>query len=54
MFFTLKKQFPEVDLTTLSKDDILKNEYPVRTVVESMKSGMLQDILEAGMLTGKF
>jgi hypothetical protein len=50
MMWALKKQIPEIDLTILTKDDILKHEYPVRTVVEAMQAGLLMHIEEASML----
>ncbi len=51
MMFALKRQIPEVDLSTITKDDILKQEYPVITVVDAMLVGLLLVIPEAGMLT---
>jgi hypothetical protein len=53
MMWALKKQFPEIDLTILTREDILKHEYPVRTVVEAMKEGLLLEIEEASMLEHK-
>jgi hypothetical protein len=53
MMWKLKSQFPEIDLVTLTKDDILKHEYPVLSIVESMQSGMLQDIPEGRVLEHK-
>jgi hypothetical protein len=51
MMFALKKQIPEIDLSTITKEDILKHEYPVITVVEAMKAGLLLNIPEASILT---
>jgi hypothetical protein len=49
--WALKKQFPEIDLSVLTKEDILQHEYPVRTVVEAMEAGYLLMISEAKMLS---
>jgi hypothetical protein len=51
MMWALKKQIPEIDLSTITKEDILKHEYPVRTVVEAMEAILLPNIEEAQMLT---
>jgi hypothetical protein len=51
MMWKLKGQFPEIDLVTLTKEDILKHEYPVRSVFESMQNGLLTNIPEASILT---
>jgi hypothetical protein len=53
MMFALKKLIPDADLATITRDDILKHEYPVRTVLEAMKNGLLLDIPEASMLEHK-
>jgi hypothetical protein len=53
MLWKLKHQFPEIDLATITKDDILKNEYLVRTVIEAMDAGLLIQIDEANMLDSK-
>jgi hypothetical protein len=50
MIWNLKKQMPEIDLLILCRNDILKNEYPVRTVAEAMKTGLLLKIEEAMIL----
>jgi hypothetical protein len=49
----IENQFSEIDLVTLTREDILKKEYPVRSIVESMQAGMLQDIPEAMVLDKK-
>jgi hypothetical protein len=51
MMWTLKKKFPEIDLETITREDIIKHEYPIRTVAEAMASGVLLHIVEAMMLT---
>ncbi|HNW99975.1 MAG TPA: hypothetical protein PLE74_01645 [Candidatus Cloacimonadota bacterium] len=53
MMYGLQKKVPEIDLSTLTLDDILNNEYPVRNVVEAMQNGLLPGIPEAMMLTNK-
>jgi hypothetical protein len=50
MMFALKKLFLDIDLNTLTKDDILKNEYPVMTVVGAMGAGLLFAIPEGSIL----
>ncbi len=51
MMWSLKKQHPEIDLATLTREDILQNGYLVRTIVEAMQNGLLLEIEEASMLT---
>jgi hypothetical protein len=51
MMFALKKLIPDVDLATITKEDILKNEYPVCSIAQAMEEGLLLDIPEANMLT---
>lgn len=41
MMFALKKKYPETDLSTITIDDVLKNEYPIRTISEAMKNDLL-------------
>ena len=53
MMWALKKQIPEIDLSTITKDDILKNEYPVCSVVQAMDAGLLPNIDERVMLINK-
>jgi hypothetical protein len=53
MMWSLKKRFTEIDLSTLTRDDILKNEYPVCSVVQAMDAGLLLKIEEGVMLTSK-
>jgi hypothetical protein len=53
MMWKLKHLYPEIDMATITKEDILKNEYPVRTVRESMENGLLLEIPEAMMLEHK-
>ncbi len=50
MMWALEKQSPEIALLTITREDILKHEYPIRSIVEAMKSGMLFNIPEASML----
>jgi hypothetical protein len=50
MMWKLKSQFPEIDLVTLTKEDILNQGYPSRTVAEAMKAGLLLEIEEGKML----
>ncbi len=51
MLWSLKKQHPEMDLATLTRQDIISNQYPVKSVVEAMNAGLLTVIEEANMLT---
>jgi|WetSurMetagenome_2_1015567.scaffolds.fasta_scaffold448000_1 hypothetical protein len=53
MMWALKRQIPEIDLSTITKDDIMKHEYHVRTVLEAMKAGLLLKIPEANILEHK-
>jgi hypothetical protein len=50
MIWALKKQIPDIDLSNITKDDILNHEYPVRTILEAMQSGLLLAIPEANLL----
>ncbi len=50
MMFALQKQIPAVDLSSITREEILEHEYPVRIVVEAMKAGLLMDIPEAALL----
>jgi hypothetical protein len=53
MMWKLKKQNPDIDLTTIQRDDIRKQGYPIRTILEAMNAGMLLEIPEASMLDRK-
>jgi hypothetical protein len=53
MMWNLKHRYPEINMATITKDDILKNEYPVLTIVQAMGAGLLLSIDEANMLTSK-
>jgi hypothetical protein len=53
MMWTLKRLNPDIDLSTITREDILKNGYPVRSVNEAMRSGLLWNIPEAAMLEHK-
>jgi hypothetical protein len=50
MMWKLKKRFPEIDLTTITREEIMKQEYPVKSVVEAMEFGLLLKIEEASVL----
>ncbi len=50
MLWKLKKLHPEIDLATITREEIVQNEYPMRSVVESMQNGLLVEIEEASML----
>ncbi len=50
MMWKLKHLHPEIDMATLTREDILQNEFPVRTIVEAMEAGFLMQIVEASML----
>jgi hypothetical protein len=50
MMWKLKHLYPEIDMATITRDDILQHEYPIRSVLESMESEMLLQIEEASML----
>jgi hypothetical protein len=50
MMWALRNRYPEIDLETITREDILNNEYPIRSVVEAMQSGVLTHIAEAEML----
>jgi len=53
MMWKLKKLIPEADLSCINKEDILQHEFPIKTIAEAMKAGLLLHIEEAGMLTSK-
>lgn len=53
MVWSLKGQFPEIDMSTVSRDDILNAGYPVYSVKEAMESGHLFMIPEAMCLDRK-
>lgn len=53
MMWALKRKIPEINLATLTIDDILINEYPVRSVAEAMEAGLLPAIPEGMMLTNR-
>jgi hypothetical protein len=53
MMWALKKRYPDVDLATITKEEILKMEYPIRSILEAMKSEILQSIPEANILTNE-
>jgi hypothetical protein len=50
MMWSLKKKFPEIDLSTITREEILAQGYPVRNIQESMKAGLILEIEEAGLL----
>ncbi len=51
MLWTLKKQQPEIDLLTITRQEIITYQYPVRSVMEAMQEELLLEIEEANMLT---
>jgi hypothetical protein len=53
MMWALKKRFPEIDLEAITREDIIKNEYLIRSIVEAMMNGLLVNIPEAEMLTAE-
>jgi hypothetical protein len=53
MMWKLKKHYPEIDMLSLTREDILKNEYPIRTIVEAMENGFLMMIPEGRILDKK-
>jgi hypothetical protein len=53
MLWNLKKQFPEIELAKITKDQILNCGYPIVTIQEAMGRGMLLKIPEASMLDRK-
>ncbi|HPT72048.1 MAG TPA: hypothetical protein PLE74_07180 [Candidatus Cloacimonadota bacterium] len=50
MMWNLKHQFPEIDMATISKEDILDHLYPVITISQAVSAGLLQDFPEAHAL----
>ncbi|HNX00527.1 MAG TPA: hypothetical protein PLE74_07710 [Candidatus Cloacimonadota bacterium] len=53
MMYALKRKIPDINLATLTLDDILNNEYPIRTVAEAMEAGLLTNIQEGSNLSSK-
>jgi|WetSurMetagenome_2_1015567.scaffolds.fasta_scaffold299829_1 hypothetical protein len=53
MLWNLKKQFPNIELSKISRDEILDYGYPIVTILEAMGSGMLLKIPEAMILDRK-
>jgi hypothetical protein len=53
MMWALKKQYPKIDLKILTREEILKNEYPVSSIAEAMGKGLVMVIKEAEMLNHK-
>jgi hypothetical protein len=53
MAWSLKKRYGEIDLGKITKEQIFKREYPIRTILEAMESGILLEIQEARILTQK-
>lgn len=50
MMYALGKKYPEIDLATLTIDDIMKHEYPVRTIAEAMRNELLPKVETYGEL----
>jgi hypothetical protein len=53
MMWKLKKNFPEIDMLTITRDEILKQEYPIRSILEAMENNILMTIPEGKMLDKK-
>lgn len=50
MMWALKKIFPEIDLSLISKTEIGTNLYPVNTIAQAMNSGLIESFPEAADL----
>jgi hypothetical protein len=53
MMWKLKHMFPEIDMATITREDILKHEYPVRSIKEAMENELLIKLEEANMLNSR-
>jgi hypothetical protein len=50
MLLRLQKFHPEIDLTTLTRQQIIENVYPCRTVTEAIGAGLLEKVNGYGLL----
>ncbi|HNX00495.1 MAG TPA: hypothetical protein PLE74_02560 [Candidatus Cloacimonadota bacterium] len=53
MMYALGKRFPEIDLATLTIEDVVMREYPIVTIAEAMKSDLLPKVDTYGELGNK-
>lgn len=40
----LKKQYPEIDFNTLTREDVLERDLPCRTVAAAVEAGYLEEV----------
>ena len=53
MMYALGKKFPEIDLATITIEDVLKHEYPIITITDAIKNELLPTVNTYGVLESK-